>query len=76
MGDEQKNLWENQITYSGFQLSPIHSKPHPVLRTPLSLVRRGERGEVYLYSIQVKTAILPITYYLLPITYYLLLHNG
>ncbi|MEO0687169.1 MAG: hypothetical protein AAFY76_19505, partial [Cyanobacteria bacterium J06649_11] len=29
------------ITYSSFRLSAIHSKPHPVLQTPLSLLRRG-----------------------------------
>ena len=32
--------------YSGLQLGAIQAQPHPILRTPLSLLRRGEGGEV------------------------------
>ncbi len=39
------------------QLSPIQSKPHVFLWTPLSLIGRGEEGEAHLYFIQVKTPI-------------------
>ncbi len=47
-----------ETSYSAFQLSPIHegTSPRPA-DTPLLQVRRGEGGEVHLYSIQVKTAI-------------------
>ena len=36
-------------SYSGFHLGAIQILPHPTLRAPLSLTRRGEGGEVLLY---------------------------
>ncbi|MDY6897871.1 MAG: hypothetical protein SWZ49_07290, partial [Cyanobacteriota bacterium] len=50
--------------------------PHPVLRTPLSLIRRGEVEVYYIVLLPITNYQLPIPNPQLPITHYQNLYSG